>query len=176
MHKLERKAKKIWGRTHGKEKESKVNSWVVFPYNKRAEILKERLGGLHFIMKPGNKIGDILREGRKSDLNAGLEDTTVYMIPCKSCQRAYYGETHRDLEVRVREHERDMRYGRETNALVTHRLETDHVPNWEGVQKLYGGAGKRKRRVIVAAYISERPNVNNNCGFYKLASLVSLHL
>ena len=46
-----------------------------------------------------------------------------------TCVKAYYGETGRSLETRVKEHRADLRNHRPSNALVVHAERMDHLPD-----------------------------------------------
>ena len=41
----------------------------------------------------------------------------VYKIPCKDCDKAYYGQTGRSLQNRITEHKRSVRYGQNNSAI-----------------------------------------------------------
>jgi len=58
------------------------------------------------IFKPSKKIGQILRNPK--DQRPPLNSAGVYKIPC-SCRQVYIGETGRIVNLRIKEHQRDVR-------------------------------------------------------------------
>ena|SRR5665811_657668 len=44
----------------------------------------------------------------------------VYKIPCGSCQSKYVGQTRRNLDIRLKEHARDLRKMKDTSAVAQH--------------------------------------------------------
>ena len=57
----------------------------------------------------------------------------IYCINCKDCDMKYIGETGKLLKERVKQHKSDVKYGRETNAILKHVKEKGHEVNWEEV-------------------------------------------
>ena len=50
----------------------------------------------------------------------------IYKVSC-SCGKCYIGETRRSFQVRIKEHEADIRYERaRTSALAEHSFKTKH--------------------------------------------------
>ena len=87
--------------------------------------------GLVIIGDTGKKIGEMVGERKEIEKN---ESSVVYRIPCSGCDRAYYGETYRGLTSRLKEHKADVRYHRDTNALVNHIDEYGHLPKLKGAE------------------------------------------
>ncbi|XP_076048235.1 uncharacterized protein LOC143029472 [Oratosquilla oratoria] len=114
----------------------------------------------------GTKIGDMIKSGTKM---RGREDSVVYKIPCTSCNKAYYGETKRGLNTRIRERKADLRHHRLTNAMVVHVDDSGHLPQWNRAEILHEGMDKKIRKSIEAAYITTCPNINNKAGSFTWA-------
>ena len=110
---------------------------------------------INIALQAGKKIGDLVKHRKSQEQD---NKSTVYKIPCKGCEKSYYGETHRGTNIRIREHKRDMKYGREQNAMETHRTMTGHLPEWEEVEEL--STTRRKRKIIEAASITTEPSIN----------------
>ena len=55
----------------------------------------------------------------------------VYEVPCKDCDFVYVGQTKRDLNSRLKEHQRAIKQQRtENSALCEHVILFDHVLDW----------------------------------------------
>ena len=153
-----------------KKAEEKVNiRYLVVPSSSLANTLGNALRptGLVVVCDPGKKIGEIVKYKDKKDIN---ETSIVYKIPCNGCDSAYYGESHRGLEKRIKEHRADVRYHRLTNALVTHIDDKGHLPKWEQAEVLEKGLSKQQRKVIEALYITINNNINQRTGDIKWTS------
>ena len=97
----------------------------------------------------------------------------VYKIPCGGCNRAYFGETGRGIEQRIKEHKADLRYHRTTNSFVMHVDTDSHLPDWGRAETLHCGLNKRNRRALEAAYIITEDNINISQGYFKLSKSVA---
>ena len=64
------------------------------------------------------------------------KSSIVYSIPC-SCGLKYIGETKRNLETRLKEHQTATRRGEtEKSAIAEHAWEEQHLPQWENIEIL----------------------------------------
>jgi hypothetical protein len=50
----------------------------------------------------------------------------IYKITCRSCQKAYIGQTGRSLKTRFKEHIRNIRFNKEESAYAQHILNQGH--------------------------------------------------
>ena len=55
----------------------------------------------------------------------------VYKIKCCDCQASYIGETGRNLNTRLTEHNRATRNGDVNNNIAEHHLKTKHQIDWD---------------------------------------------
>ena len=56
----------------------------------------------------------------------------IYHIPCKDCEKSYFGETGRTLRTRLTEHRRSCTNVEvQRSGLAQHTLEDDHQIDWE---------------------------------------------
>ena len=94
--------------------------------------------------------------------NPKMEKHLVYSIPCRSCDKVYIGETHRGLDVRIKEHKADIRYGRCCTGLSDHILTEGHSVDWEGASILKTGLDKRQRKFVESIYITAKNTMNVN--------------
>ena len=97
------------------------------------------------------------------------ENSVIYKIPCRGCSKADCGETARGMDKRLYEHKGDVRAHRTSNSLVVHIDECDHLPNWETSETLHKCLKKKGRKIVEAAYICIKENVNNRDSFINLA-------
>ena len=83
-------------------------------------------------------------------------------------KKAYFGETGRGLETRIKEHRSDLRNHKTSNAIVLHADKEGHLPNWNGAQVMHSDLKKTQRKLIEAAYILTEQVTNASSGFFKL--------
>ena len=95
------------------------------------------------------------------------EKAGVYMIPCRDCDKAYFGESGRSWEVRLSEHKRDVNNCNTLNATFNHIINNDHRINWNGAKLLYKANNYYIRRVVESSLISNYPNFNLSQGHFK---------
>ena len=122
------------------------------------------------VEKRKKKIADLVKTSNNKCEN---KNSVVYKIPCNSCDSAYYGETYRGMEKRVREHKADVRYHRTTSALVNHVDEVGHLPNWDGAMILDKCMSKQRRKAMEALYISIFNNINQRTGDIKWTKITA---
>ena len=87
----------------------------------------------------------------------------IYKIPCKDHEKAYIGETGRNLQKRMAEHKGAVRGGDTNNGVSVHAWKDQHRVNWEVVSVLV--QEHSRRRVLEAIEIQKHGNTMNlNCG------------
>ena len=141
---------------------------IIIPSSEASETLSKANTPYDVVQATGTCVGDLVRMKRTP---FDQPNSAVYRIPCSGCESSYYGETSKGLEERVKQHQADMRYCRTTNAMVTHRQQTDHVPNWHSASVIYKGECKRRRKVLESILIATSQSVNLQLGDTPLASL-----
>ena len=181
---LKRKAQEIWSRPpssrtrEARNKDSEPTGRISIPNFGGVDTIAKALEdtGIKVAITTGRKSGEILKGGQRSkELNTA---SVVYQIPCGGCQKSYVGETGRGLKTRLAEHRRDVRDHRQSNAIVLHMEETDHLPRWENASVLQKCPNKQHRRALEAAYIRLHETTNTRAGFYtlsKFAAKIALH-
>jgi len=93
-----------------------------------ARKLRQRLG-VEIGYIPGHKVSTMLCN-TKDKLK--FEDSGVYQIKCKGCNKSYIGETGRDMKIRVKEHIADVRHNRmDTSAIASHNIKTGHAIDFD---------------------------------------------
>jgi hypothetical protein len=60
----------------------------------------------------------------------------VYKVPCQDCDQAYIGETKRNLQTRIKEHQKANRKGDQKNGIAEHTRTTHHQIRWHDTEIL----------------------------------------
>ena len=89
----------------------------------------------------------------------------VYKIPCNDCSESYFGETGRNLNIRIEEHKRACRLGLPNSMVAKHTLELGHRIDWENIGIVYSSSDIGKRRVVEGALINLCRTFDNNKAF-----------
>ena len=153
--KCQNKARKIMRKkAQEQEKENKParnDRFITLPRSEHLRSISEGLSqatGIKVIERSGKKIGDIIRCKEKKIVN---ENSIVYRIPCRRCQKSYIYETYRGLKTRIAEHRRDIKNHRETNSMVLHVNEEDRFPMWEKAEAIKKGMSRTHRKILESA-------------------------
>ena len=102
------------------------------------------------------------------------ESSGVYSIPCKDCNKRYFGETGRKLSTRLEEHRRDCRIGSEKSMVAKHSLEVGHRIDWEKASVIFKNNKIGERRVVEGALIHLCETFEGNKSFTQEDSLTNL--
>ena len=159
-------------KTEAKKTQEKSKGLAVIPYVKGTSEALSRIFKKHNIqtaMRPHMTLRKLLvhpKDKRQLKDNSGV----VYRIPCKNCEQAYVGETSRNLEYRLDEHEKDIktkeqkkftRAERKTSeseynksALTDHSMRNNHVIDWNNTKILDRDSDNKSRRIREAIWIS----------------------
>ena len=100
-------------------------------------------------------------------------DAGVYCIPCKNCKLKYIGETSRNLNVRLKEHKRDIRIGNLNNTLFLHISQSNHNFDFNSAKRLIYLHDKSLRRIFESTAISLFNSLNTRPGFYNMSPYLS---
>ena len=98
-----------------------------------------------------------------------FSDAGVYCIPWKNCKLKYIGETSRNLQIRLKEHKKDIRIGNLNNALFQHISLSNHNLDFTSAKMLIYIHNERQRRILEAAAISLCNSLNTRPGFYNIS-------
>ncbi|EZA52372.1 hypothetical protein X777_08770, partial [Ooceraea biroi] len=83
----------------------------------------------------------------------------VYKIDCKNCNAIYVGQTSRHLKTRLLEHKNHIVRNTSTHSVITeHRLNFDHVFDWENIRILDNKRLLHKRLTSEMIYINLQDN------------------
>ena len=155
------KAKKIRnGKSKTKEKKKK-NKVIVVPYSKHVSTIAQflQVTDVTIISKSGKNTGHILKGNSRQE----HENSSVYKIPCNGCYKPYYGETGRSLNVRLKEHKKDVQYQRD-KTIVKHSHECGALPKWDDARNIKENIDKKTRIAIEAAVLEIEECMNPKTG------------
>ena len=86
----------------------------------------------------------------------------VYQVPRQDYRFVYIGQTKRDLNSRISEHQRAIKNQRsDKSALSEHFLFLKHTINWSEVKVLKAATDYLKRLFAESWFINENPEVMN---------------
>ena len=156
---------KARGILHRRNRKEEPTSKLILPRCEGLKVLEQH--GTSVVHPTGKTILDLVRSKLPRSCNSADKKGLIYRIPCSVCTSAYIGETGRGLNVRVREHKRDLTLNNASNALVQHACHTGHYPNWTSAKSLHTAMDKKKRKMLEAAFIQTEPSaINTSPGFY----------
>ena len=144
--------------------------------------------GIQSSMAPYNTLRqNLVHPKDKRPIGGNAE--VIYRIPCKQCPGAYVGESGRRLDVRVKEHRKDVitvdnstRFTRaqrlsaldiyNKSALTDHSSQNNHVINWDDTEIVGRANTWRKRQILETIRIrQEKSPINRDGGNYPLPRL-----
>ena len=156
------KAKKIMDRAKSKPESTHR---VLLPRCEGLQALEQY--GTSVVHPTGMTILGLVRSKSSHRCNSADKKGLIYRIPCSICASTYVGETGRGLDIRVREHKRDLASNNPSNALVQHANRTGHFPDWTSISALQPVMNKTRRKALEAAWIQTDPKtLNTSPGFY----------
>ena len=128
-----------------------------------------RLLGIRTVFSYNSTIGRILMRNRPKD-----ESGVVYRIPCE-CGKFYVGQTGKDLNKRVSQHQYCIRRDAQNSAINLHVHECGSPILWKETQIIYKQNSFHLRNILETACIdySKKNNFNTSQGLYKLDPLTS---
>ena len=84
----------------------------------------------------------------------------MYSVEC-GCGEKYIGETGRTMNLRMKEHQRAVKYDNTLNGISVHANTTRHAIAWETNKVLHKEKDWNKRKVLEALYIREEQTSMN---------------
>ena len=148
------------------QKEERTRT-IILPSSPALRYVERTLAkyGVSTTTPTGKTIRDLVNVPPSNRTSIG--EGTIYQIPCATCSSSYIGETGRGMQIRLREHKRDVTCDNTSNALVQHLRKTGHYPNWPKTRSLQMSMDRTRRRALEAAYIQTEPNaLNTSPGFF----------
>ena len=117
--------------------------------------------GVKVAMKPIRTIGQYL-PSPEDPITTDEITCVVYEVPCKDCDFVYVGQTKRDLNSRLKEHQRVIKQQKpENSALCEHVILFDHVIDWANSRISKTESNFSKRLTAESWFILSRPKVIN---------------
>ena len=170
---LKRRALNIRKKSPKAKAKKKDERYLTIPKSKPAETIAIQLEktGFKVAFTAGRKVGDLMKARTK---DVSTDKSVVYKVPCGSCRKAYIGETGRGIEIRLKEHKRDLRNHMDHSAFVVHAQETNHLPNWDGAGILASCKNRDNRKATEAAHIARNETINIRVGFMKWAKSAAM--
>ena len=107
------------------------------------------------VYKYNNKLSTKLCKNKFSN---SYNVSGVYKIDCNNCKKFYIGETGRDLNVRMKEHKKDICNVKSHSGVVDHVLKTGHDFNFLNIPIIYPNMNVSKR-YMESLYIFSLINV-----------------
>ena len=97
----------------------------------------------------------------------------VYQIDCLNCDKFYIGETGRSVNVRMKEHKKDVCNGKVSSGVFDHIFNSGHYFDFDNVEIIYPNSNVSKRHIVESLYISLSNDkcTNLNRGFICLDSV-----
>ena len=106
----------------------------------------------------------------------------VYKIPCKNCERVCVGKTGEPLEVRIKEHRKEVdsttgifaraektRAACNKSAITDHVCNENHVIDWDKAEIIDRESDKSGRHIREEIWIRKTDNMNRDEGSYQLS-------
>lgn len=143
---------------------------LCLPYSKHISKLAPifRTSPYQVVFKYPSTIKSALLSNKpKSAPNSG-----VYTIPCKDCNKSYWGESGRNWEERLKEHKYDIRTCNMKNSLFNHIVNEDHRIDWDAAKLVYKCNDYYKRRIVESSLIGTMPNFNLGSGHFQFNKII----
>ena len=119
--------------------------------------------------KPTNTIRSQLCK-LKDRRNVTEKTNVVYEISCRDCDQVYIGQTSRQLQQRVSEHQRAVRLQDHLSLLYQHSNQHTHTMNFENVKILASEKNDSSRVLLESFYSASKGNsaINRSQQFSEL--------
>ncbi|UYV81570.1 hypothetical protein LAZ67_20001559 [Cordylochernes scorpioides] len=141
-------------------------STCVLPYSETkvdiARFLRKYGVHTHFSNSPSVELKlrhPITKSSKKQDpLSAS---NAVYKIKCSNCELHYVGETGRTIEIRTKEHNRNIMNKDSRSQIYQHMAETQHSFDFTDTQCIYSNIIGKYQRLVLEALVSNKiPSLN----------------
>ena len=148
------------------DRQREFSKALVIPFHRNLsnarKILRDPKDNIKLVFKYNNSLASKLvhNKSKKPD-----DDVGVYAIPCKDCNKHYFGESGRGLAIRKIEHKRACRMGNRDSMVAKHTWDLDHRIDWEGAKVVYKCNDIGKRRVVEGALINLSDTFEGNKAF-----------
>ena len=150
--------------------EFRMNNILKLPYDERflqvPKILK--LFNIEVVFSNSSVKNIIIRNSPNNALGC------IYEVPCRDCNKRYYGQTSKELSLRIQQHKYSVRTGQSSNALFVHLRDSNHPIDWNAAKPLIFCKDLVKRNILESCIIkySFDDNLNLSPGLFKLDAFI----
>ena len=98
----------------------------------------------------------------------------IYKINCRDCDSYYIGQTGKELNYRVKQHQYSVRVAQESNAIFIHVRDNNHRIDWTNANKIVNSNSFTIRNIIESSIIqyTSSKNMNISSGLYKIDDIL----
>ena len=147
-------------------KNDNTKNFVSVPYVPGMDnIVNLPSSNIKIAFKYNSTIKTTLVKHKETDNN---NDAGVYLVPCKDCNRVYFGESGRGVATRLKEHKYAFRCCNTNNAIFNHVIDNNHLIDWANAKLIFKCDNYKKRRIVESALIDNFNNFNMSEGSFKL--------
>ena len=164
------RARKLWYNPKHPKTDFQVKNNITLPYSStlsQAQSVINRVNkhstskenvslAFHYKNTIRNKIV------RNNNRNKNNEEVGVYCIPCSDCDQCYIGESGRSLGIRLEEHKRACRLGKNYSAVATHTIDVGHRIDFKSSAIVHKSHDRNTRRTVEGALIALNTTFTNN--------------
>ena len=126
----------------------------MLPYFENFVLIRKILSffNINVAFEYKNTLRSFLVSNRPQEAEKGC----VYMVPCGApgCSSWYLGQSGKDLQLRVRQHQYSVRSNQTNNAISNHANNLGHSINWDGATAITRNTNYQQRLVIESCLIS----------------------
>ena len=144
-------------------REGKKVGYLSVPYHPKIEKFQHLMrNNCNLVFNFDNTIRKKLTKNNIGEVD---KNVGVYEIPCGDCDKVYFGESGRGLDVRIQEHKRAYDKVSQNSVLVKHSWDLNHRINWEGAKIIHKDSGIGSRRLVEGAAIVMGNSIEGNKTF-----------
>ncbi len=152
------------------EGDTSIKGYAVVPYIQGVtEPIKRILSNCNIkvALKPYLTLGHIFAKP-KDPIPTNQKTHAVYSIPCNDCEKEYLGESKRQFDTRLKEHQKAVStLNKGKSALAEHVCDTKHAIAWENSKIITTNNRYGQRRCLEAWYINMNQHaLNRDDGSY----------
>ncbi|UYV73714.1 hypothetical protein LAZ67_11000472 [Cordylochernes scorpioides] len=85
----------------------------------------------------------------KDNIGTLKPSNVIYGIKCTQCDKIYVGETGRNLETRIKEHQQGLMGRRALSKIGEHALYSGHRPDWNDIEIFHRNIKFKKERLFL---------------------------
>ncbi|UYV61214.1 hypothetical protein LAZ67_1003860 [Cordylochernes scorpioides] len=85
----------------------------------------------------------------KDNIGTSKPSNVIYGIKCTQCDKIYVGETGRNLETRIKEHQQGLMGRRALSKIGEHALYSGHRPDWNDIEIFHRNIKFKKERLFL---------------------------